>query len=178
MEQKNESSKIHPFNVMDQRVAYRLAMEGFEILNVIPSNKYSAEAHFIFCFNGNSAFKKRFKAVLAEEESKLSAQNAKKMQNSEEKPQKSNENEQKCEDLPNNSKDLLAFAEKMLSSKDDLAKYSSELRAYLEQVEAAVSEISKSIMDIEEYENTFHSAVTDLLTSQIQPNIASDEKEV
>ena len=178
MEQNTASAKIHPFNVMDQRVAHRLAMEGFEILKVIPSNKYAAEAHFIFCFNGNSAFKKRFKAILAEEEAKTPAQNAKIMQNSEKNPQKSNENAQKCEDLPNNSKDLTAFAEKMLSSKDDLAKYSSEMRAYLEQVEAAVSEISKSVLGIEEYQKNFFSAVTDLLNSQMQPNRASDNKEV
>lgn len=62
--------KIRPFSVMDQMVAHRLAMEGFEIINVIPSNKYADEAHFIFNFNANSAFKKRFKEILAEVESK------------------------------------------------------------------------------------------------------------
>ncbi len=64
-----EKPKIRPFNVMDQTAAHRLALEGFEILNVIPSNKYADEAHFIFCFNATNAFKKRFKEIIAEVES-------------------------------------------------------------------------------------------------------------
>lgn len=63
-----DTLKVRPFNVMDQTVAHRLAIEGFEILEVIPSNKYADEAHFIFTFNSNSKFQKRFKAILAEVE--------------------------------------------------------------------------------------------------------------
>lgn len=61
--------KVRPFNVMDQTVAHRLAIEGFEILGVVPSNKYADKAHFIFTFNSNSKFKKRFKEILDEVES-------------------------------------------------------------------------------------------------------------
>ncbi len=64
-----DTPKVRPFNVMDQMVAHRLAIEGFEILGVVPSNKYADEAHFIFTFNSNSKFQKRFKAILAEVES-------------------------------------------------------------------------------------------------------------
>ncbi len=42
-----DTPKVRPFNVMDQMVAHRLAVEGFEILSVIPSDKYAAEAHFM-----------------------------------------------------------------------------------------------------------------------------------
>ena len=68
-----EKAKIRPFNVMDQMVAHRLALEGFEIIKVVPSNKYAMEAHFIFSFNANSAFKKRFKELLKEVEQETSA---------------------------------------------------------------------------------------------------------
>lgn len=71
-----EKPKIRPFNVMDQTAAHRLALEGFEILNVIPSNKYADEAHFIFCFNATNAFKKRFKEIIAEVESQKAAAEA------------------------------------------------------------------------------------------------------
>ncbi len=71
-----EKPKIRPFNVMDQTAAHRLALEGFEILNVIPSNKYADEAHFIFCFNATNAFKKRFKEIIAEVESQKSTSEA------------------------------------------------------------------------------------------------------
>lgn len=64
-----DTSKVRPFNVMDQTVAHRLAIEGFEILGVVPSNKYADKAHFIFTFNSNSKFKKRFKEILDEVES-------------------------------------------------------------------------------------------------------------
>lgn len=64
-----DTPKVRPFNVMDQMVAHRLAIEGFEILGVVPSNKYADKAHFIFTFNSNSKFQKRFKAILAEVES-------------------------------------------------------------------------------------------------------------
>lgn len=67
-----EKAKIRPFNVMDQMVAHRLALEGFEILKVVPSNKYAKEAHFIFSFNASSAFKKRFKELLNEVEKEKS----------------------------------------------------------------------------------------------------------
>lgn len=66
--ENTEKAKIRPFNVMDQMVAHRLALEGFEILKVVPSNKYAKEAHFIFSFNASSAFKKRFKEILHEVE--------------------------------------------------------------------------------------------------------------
>lgn len=65
---EKEVKKLHPFNVMDQMIAHRLAMEGFEIINVIPSNKYADKAHFIFCFDSNSKFKKRFKEIKDEVE--------------------------------------------------------------------------------------------------------------
>ncbi len=69
-EAKNtEKAKIRTFNVMDQTVAHRLALEGFEILKVVPSNKYAKEAHFIFSFNASSAFKKHFKEILHDVES-------------------------------------------------------------------------------------------------------------
>lgn len=68
--------KVRPFNVMDQTVAHRLAIEGFEILGVVPSNKYADKAHFIFTFNSNSKFKKRFKEILDEVE-KASAEQEK-----------------------------------------------------------------------------------------------------
>ncbi|MCM1577965.1 MAG: hypothetical protein NC078_04115 [Ruminococcus sp.] len=69
MESKEtKPKKLHPFNVMDQTAAHRLAMEGFEIINVIPSNKYADKAHFIFCFDGTAKFKKRFAEVLSEVE--------------------------------------------------------------------------------------------------------------
>lgn len=71
-----EKPKIRPFNVMDQTAAHRLALEGFEILSVIPSNKYADEAHFIFCFNATNAFKKRFKEIIAEVESQKAAAEA------------------------------------------------------------------------------------------------------
>lgn len=61
-------SKPRPFSVMNQQVAYRLAMEGFEIINVVPSNKYASEARFVFVFNGTPVFKKRFFAVREEVE--------------------------------------------------------------------------------------------------------------
>lgn len=64
-----DTPKVRPFNVMDQTVAHRLAIEGFEILGVVPSNKYADKAHFIFTFNSNSKFKKRFKEILDEVES-------------------------------------------------------------------------------------------------------------
>ena len=64
-----DTPKVRPFNVMDQTVAHRLAIEGFEILSVVPSNKYADKAHFIFTFNSNSKFKKRFKEILDEVES-------------------------------------------------------------------------------------------------------------
>ena len=64
-----DTPKVRPFNVMDQMVAHRLAIEGFEILGVVPSNKYADKAHFIFTFNSNSKFQKRFKAILSEVES-------------------------------------------------------------------------------------------------------------
>ncbi|MDE5741971.1 MAG: hypothetical protein K2H90_05935, partial [Oscillospiraceae bacterium] len=64
-----DTPKVRPFNVMDQMVAHRLAIEGFEILGVVPSNKYADKAHFFFTFNSNSKFQKRFKAILAEVES-------------------------------------------------------------------------------------------------------------
>lgn len=67
-EQQSEVKKVRPFNVMDQTVAHRLALEGFEILGVVPSNKYADKAHFIFTFNSNSKFKKRFQEILAEVE--------------------------------------------------------------------------------------------------------------
>lgn len=63
-----DTPKVRPFNVMDQTVAHRLAIEGFEILGVVPSNKYADKAHFIFTFNSNSKFKKRFKEILDEVE--------------------------------------------------------------------------------------------------------------
>ncbi|MDE6594196.1 MAG: hypothetical protein K2K57_14185 [Oscillospiraceae bacterium] len=46
---EKEVKKLHPFNVMDQMIAHSLAMEGFEIINVIPSNKY-AEAVYSFSY--------------------------------------------------------------------------------------------------------------------------------
>lgn len=64
-----DTPKVRPFNVMDQTAAHRLAIEGFEILGVVPSNKYADKAHFIFTFNSNSKFKKRFKEILDEVES-------------------------------------------------------------------------------------------------------------
>lgn len=67
-EQQSDVKKVRPFNVMDQMVAHRLAIEGFEILGVVPSNKYADKAHFIFTFNSNSKFKKRFQEILAEVE--------------------------------------------------------------------------------------------------------------
>lgn len=63
-----DTPKVRPFNVMDQTAAHRLAIEGFEILGVVPSNKYADKAHFIFTFNSNSKFKKRFKEILDEVE--------------------------------------------------------------------------------------------------------------
>lgn len=69
-----DTPKVRPFNVMDQTVAHRLAIEGFEILGVVPSNKYADKAHFIFTFNSNSKFKKRFKEILDEVESASSEQ--------------------------------------------------------------------------------------------------------
>lgn len=71
-----DTPKVRPFNVMDQTVAHRLAIEGFEILGVVPSNKYADKAHFIFTFNSNSKFKKRFKEILDEVE-KVSAEQEK-----------------------------------------------------------------------------------------------------
>lgn len=71
-----DTPKVRPFNVMDQTVAHRLAIEGFEILGVVPSNKYADKAHFIFTFNSNSKFKKRFKEILDEVE-KASAEQEK-----------------------------------------------------------------------------------------------------
>lgn len=71
-----DTPKIRPFNVMDQTVAHRLAIEGFEILGVVPSNKYADKAHFIFTFNSTSKFKKRFKEILDEVE-KASAEQEK-----------------------------------------------------------------------------------------------------
>lgn len=71
-----DTPKVRPFNVMDQTVAHRLAIEGFEILGVVPSNKYADKAHFIFTFNSNSKFKKRFKEILDEVE-KASAEHDK-----------------------------------------------------------------------------------------------------
>lgn len=77
-----DTPKVRPFNVMDQTAAHRLAIEGFEILGVVPSNKYADKAHFIFTFNSNSKFKKRFKEILEEveaasaEKEKAAADNA------------------------------------------------------------------------------------------------------
>lgn len=71
-----DTPKVRPFNVMDQTVAHRLAIEGFEILGVVPSNKYADKAHFIFTFNSNSKFKKRFKEILDDVE-KASAEQEK-----------------------------------------------------------------------------------------------------
>jgi len=71
-----DTPKVRPFNVMDQTVAHRLAIEGFEILGVVPSNKYADKAHFIFTFNSTSKFKKRFKEILDEVE-KASAEQEK-----------------------------------------------------------------------------------------------------
>lgn len=64
-----EKTKIRPFNVMDQTVAHRLALEGFKIISVVPSNKYAKQSHFIFSFDSSATgFKKRFKEILAEVE--------------------------------------------------------------------------------------------------------------
>lgn len=71
-----DTPKVRPFNVMDQTVAHRLAIEGFEILGVVPSNKYADKSHFIFTFNSNSKFKKRFKEILDDVE-KASAEQEK-----------------------------------------------------------------------------------------------------
>lgn len=67
--EKTTTPKLRPFAVMDQQIAHRLAMEGFELINAVPSNKYAAEAHFIFTFNGTAAFKKRFNIIREEVES-------------------------------------------------------------------------------------------------------------
>lgn len=72
-----DTPKVRPFNVMDQTVAHRLAIEGFEILSVVPSNKYADKAHFIFTFNSSSKFQKRFKAILDEVEAAAASETEK-----------------------------------------------------------------------------------------------------
>lgn len=69
-----KTARLKPFNVTNQTAAHRLALEGFELVSVIPSNKSAEEAQFIFTFNATADFKKRYKEILAEAEERENAE--------------------------------------------------------------------------------------------------------